>query len=366
MKSRKSAARHLMLLLGVSVLSLAPTCGKRSPPLPPIERVPQRTQELSGIQRGDEITLVWPAPLRNAPDTSVQSIRRVDVYRVAERPNAPLAMTEDQFEAKATLIGSVPYEEIKKGGATLSYTDKLEMAGQRARLRYAIRYVNSSGQRAAFSNFFLVEPASVVAAPPSITGHEYSETANTITWEAPAKNMDGSAPVNLLGYNVYRFTQSQTEVEPRLLNPAPINATRFQDKTFKFGESYTYFVRSVSLGTEGRPVESLNSNSIQLSQLDTYRPAAPNLTTPNAAPGRIALFWTANSEPDIAGYYLFRSTDPNLPKKEWLKLTPQLYNRTTFTDQNVETGKTYYYYVVAIDTAGNASLESEVVSETVP
>ena len=150
------------------------------------------------------------------------------------------------------------------------------------------------------------------------------------------------------------------------LNQEPITGTQYQDKKFKFGESYTYFVRSVSLGTEGRPVESLNSNSIPILQNDTYAPAAPNLTTPNAAPGRIALFWTANSEPDVAGYYLFRSTDPNLPKEKWSQLTPQLYNKTTFTDENVETGKTYYYYVVAVDNAGNPSPFSEVVSETVP
>ena len=366
--SRKSAARHLMLLLGLCVLSLAPTCGKRRPPLPPIERVPQRTQELSGVQRGNEVTLIWPAPLRNAPDKSVQSIRRVDVYRVAEKLNAPLPMTEDEFEARATLIGSVPYEEIRKGSPTLSYTDKLELAGEPARLRYGIRYVNSAGQRAAFSNFFLMTPASKIAAPPTIveTHKEYSETANTVTWEPPARNIDGSTPVNLLGYNVYRITPSQTPAEPKLLNPEPITATQFPDKTFKFGEKYAYFVRAVSLGTEGKPVESLNSNTIELSQLDTYPPAAPNLATPNAGPGRIALFWTANPEPDVVGYELYRSTDPNVPKEKWTRVTPQRYSRTTFTDQNVETSKTYYYYVKAVDSAGNFSAASEVVSETVP
>src|SRR5262249_50190079 len=203
--SRKSAARHLMLLLGLCALSLAPTCGKRRPPLPPVERVPQRTQELGGVQRGNEVILMWPAPVRNAPDGSVQSIRRVDVYRVAEKLNAPLSMTEDEFEDRATLVGSVPYEEIKKGGATLTYTDRLELAGEPARLRYAIRYVNSAGQRAAFSNFFLMAPASKIAAPPTVieTHNEYSETAITVTWQPPATNIDASTPVNLLGYNVY-------------------------------------------------------------------------------------------------------------------------------------------------------------------
>lgn len=355
-----------MLLLGLCVLSLAPTCGKRRPPLPPIERVPQRTEALTGVQRGNEITLMWPAPLRNAGEGSVQSIRRVDVYRVAEKLNAPLPMTEDQFEMRATLIGSVPYEEIKKGVPTLTYTDRLELASEPARLRYAIRYVNAAGQRAAFSNFFLMAPAFKVAAPPIITSTSKEETANIITWDAPASNMDGSTPVNLLGYNVYRILKSQPESDLKPLNAEPITASHYEDRRFKFGDAYTYFVRAVSLGTEGKPVESLNSNQIELLQTDIYAPAAPNLTPPNAGPGRIALFWTANSEPDVVGYYLYRSTDPNLPKKQWTRLTPQPYNRTTFTDENVETGKTYYYYVEAVDNAGNISDPSQVVSETVP
>lgn len=364
--SRKSAARHLMLLIGLCALSLAPTCGKRRPPLPPIERIPQRTEALTGIQRGNEITLMWPAPLRNAGEGSVQSIRRVDVYRVAEKLDAPLPMTEDQFEARATLIGSVSYEDIKNGGATLTYTDRLELASDAARLRYAIRYVNSAGQPAAFSNFFLTTPAFKVAAPPTITKTEKQETANVLIWEAPNANMDGSTPVNLLGYNVYRILKSQPETDLKPLNADPVTALRYEDRRFKFGELYTYFVRAVSLGTEGKPVESLNSNQIKLLQDDKYPPAAPDLANPISLPGRIALFWTANSELDVAGYYLYRSTDPNLPKDKWSKLTPQLYARTTFTDENVETGKTYYYYVVAVDSAENVSPPSKVVSETVP
>ncbi len=363
-----SAARHLMLLLGMCALSMAPTCGKRRPPLPPIERVPQRTEALSGVQRGNQIILIWPAPVRNASEGSVQSIRRVDVYRVAEKPTAPLPMTEDQFADRATLIGSVPYDEIKKGAPTLTYIDQLDMGGEPARLRYAIRYVNSAGQRAAFSNFFLTEPAAKISEPPTIlkTGNEYSETANTIFWQAPTKNIDGSTPVNLLGYNVYRLNAEKPETVPKPLNREPVTATRYADKTFKFGEKYVYFVRAISLGTEARPVESLDSTPIELSQLDLYPPSAPSLAPPGIGPGRLALFWTANPEPDVVGYFLYRTTDPNLPKDKWTKLTPTLYTKTTFTDQNVETRKTYYYYVVAIDSANNPGPPSNVVSETVP
>lgn len=361
---RRCAARRLLLVLAVSALSLAPTCGKRRPPLPPIERIPQRTEQLTGSQRGNQIILSWPAPLRNAGEGSVQSIRRVDVYRVAERPNAPLPMTEDEFAARSTLVGSVSYDEIKKAGSNLIYTDTLELT-EPARLRYAVRYVNAAGERAAFSNFFLMEPAARVAAPPTITGKEYSETAITIIWEAPKANIDGSTPVNLLGYNVYRTAASQREAGSPL-NQEPITATKYRDKTFKFGEKYTYMVRSVSLGTEGKPVESLDSNPVEASQEDTYPPSAPTLAQPGAAPGRLALFWSASPEPDVAGYLLYRTTDPNLPKNRWTLLTQAVYTRTTFTDENVESAKTYYYYVIAVDNNGNKSQPSEVVSETVP
>ena len=319
------------------------------------------------MQRGNQVILSWPAPPRNAPEGSVQSIRRVDVYRVAEKPKAPLSMTEDEFAARATLIGSVAYDEIKNAGDNLTYTDTLELAGEPARLRYAVRYVNAADQSAAFSNFFLMEPAAKVAAPPTIvkTGNEYSETANTITWEAPKTNTDGSTPVNLLGYNIYRTEASQPQTGQKPINSEPTTATQYEDRNFKFGQKYNYVVRSVSLGTEGKPVESVNSNSLQLEPLDTYPPAAPEKLSIGPSPGKLSIFWLANSEPDLAGYYLYRSTDPNLPKDKWTRLTPTLYTKTTFADENVDPGKTYYYYVIAVDKAGNPSPPSEVASDTV-
>ena len=363
---RQPIARKLLLLFAVSALSLAPTCGKRKPPLPPIERIPQRTELLSGAQRGNQVILSWPGPRRNAGEGSVQSIRRIDVYRVAEKPNAPLSMTEEEFAARATVVGSVPYSEVKNTGDNLTYIDTLELAGVPARLRYAVRFVNAAGQSAAFSNFLLIEPAAKVSEPPTSVRRELSESAITINWEAPKTNIDGSTPVNLLGYNVYRATTAQPEVSQKPINQELIAATKYPDRSFKFGQRYTYVVRTVSLGTEGKPVESLNSNSVEAEPVDVYPPSAPGQISPAASPGKISLFWPANPEADVAGYTIYRSTDPNLPKDRWTKLTATLYLRTTFTDENVEAGKTYYYYLTATDTSGNVSAQSEVVSETVP
>src|SRR5215510_8765919 len=272
-------------------------CGKRRPPLPPVERVQQRTELLSGAQQGNEVILNWPAPRRNAPDSSVQSIRRIDVYRLAEKPGAPLALTEDEFAARATLVGSVTYEQIQTAGDTLTYRDTLELAGQPTRLRYAIRYVNASGQRAAFSNFLSIEPAARIAQAPTLSSEvKIAEAAITLSWQAPAANIDNSTPVNLLGYNVYRTDESQSAPGNQPLNPSLISGTEYSDKNFQFGSNYRYIVRAVSLGTGGAQVESLNSNFVTASPLDIFRPAAPerpSIAAAEATSARLAIFFAA-------------------------------------------------------------------------
>jgi predicted phage tail protein len=357
------------MCLCVSVVLVLTGCGKRRPPQPPIERVQQRTELLSGAQQGNEVILSWPAPQRNAPDSSVQSIRRIDVYRLAEKPGAPLALTEEEFAARSTLVGSVTYEQIQTAGDTLTYRDVLELAGQPTRLRYALRYVNASGQRAAFSNFLTIEPAARIAQAPTLSSEpKLTEEAITITWQPPATNIDGSTPVNLLGYNVYRMDESQNEPNQVPVNSALVSGTEYSDKSFQFGNNYRYIVRAVSLGTGGGQVESLNSNSVLVAARDIFPPAPPDRPSvaPDPAFGRLAIFFATNKETDIAGYNLYRSTDPNLPKNQWTKLNQSLLTRTSFQDERVESGKTYYYYLTAVDQAGNVSQPSEVASEKVP
>ncbi|HEX8338411.1 MAG TPA: fibronectin type III domain-containing protein, partial [Pyrinomonadaceae bacterium] len=273
-----------LLTLALCLLPFASAfnaCGKRRPPQPPVESVPQRTELLSGVQRGNQVILNWPAPRRNASDESVQSIRRVDVYRLAEAVDDPLPLTEEEFSARANLIGSVAPEQLAQAADTLAYTDELSLS-EPVRLRYAVRYVNAAGQRASFSNFLLIEPAASVSQPPSVAqAPEVSENAVVVRWSAPEANVDNTRPANLLGYNVYRSARSQNEPAQTPLNSRPVNATSFADQTFAFGEEYVYVVRAVSLGTGGAPVESLNSNALVVKPLDTFPPSAP--ATPQAA-----------------------------------------------------------------------------------
>jgi hypothetical protein len=322
------------------------------------------------VQRGNLVILSWPAPRRNATDESVQSIRRVDVYRLAEAVSDPLPLTEEEFSARANLIGSVSEEQIAAARETLAYTDELSLS-EAVRLRYAVRYVNAAGQRATFSNFLLIEPAASVSQPPALAPQpEVKETAVVIRWDAPSANVDDTRPANLLGYNVYRSAGSQNEPGATPLNARPLEAasTSFADQTFTFGEEYVYVVRAVSLGRGGEPVESLNSNAVAVKPLDVFPPAQPTGLTVVASPSplRVSVFFAANPERDVAGYNLYRSTDADLPKESWTKLNRDLLGRTTYQDDAVKSGQKYFYYVVAVDAAGNASRPSEVQSDTTP
>ena len=351
------------LALIAVVLLTGLSCGKRKPPLPPRERVAQRV-EISGFQRGNQVILSWKMPARNAPEGNTLNIKRADIYRLAEPLTSPQGLSEEEFAARSTLVATLNITDADFGMKTLNYSDVLQFAGQTARLRYAIRFVNSSGQKAAFSNFFLLEPASRIAGAPTSLSASVAQDAVTLTWQAPVANVDGSTPVRLLGYNIYR--SGSDKVPGKLLNKTPVADKSFDDQFFEFDKPQIYFVRAVSVGTGGEPIESNESNIVEILPKDTFAPSAPSAITLAATPTTISIFFATNPEKDVSGYRIYRSEDPAVEKSKWQLLTANPLTTNTFQDTNVQSGKTYYYYLTASDKAGNVSEPSDVVSESVP
>jgi predicted phage tail protein len=357
------AQRKAALALIALVLLSTVGCGKRKPPLPPKERVAQRV-EVTGFQRGSNVILTWKMPARNADAGSLLNIARADVYRLTEPVSAPQNLSEEEFANRSTLVAAIPLRDSDFALSTMSYTDSLQFAGQAARLRYAVRFVNASGQKAAFSNFYLIEPANRIAGSPTSLAAQLSQENVKLTWTAPAANVDGSVPVNVLGFNAYR--SGSIKDPAKLLNKTPISDSEYSDRSFEFGKTYFYFVRTVSLGTDGQPVESTESNIVEIRPTDVFAPSAPAAITLAATPTTISIFFAINPETDVAGYRIYRSTDPALPKPEWQLLTKELLKTNTFQDTDIRTGTVYYYYITAVDNAGNVSAPSDVVSEKAP
>ena len=113
-------------------------------------------------------------------------------------------------------------------------------------------------------------------------------------------------------------------------------------------------------------IQSENSNTVSITPKDVFPPAAPSGLTIAAAPGRLSLFFAANEETDVIGYFVFRSENPDLPLDKWKRLNDAAVATTTFQDAQVVSNRKYYYYVVAVDANGNLSQPSEIVSEIAP
>ena len=86
---------------------------------------------------------------------------------------------------------------------------------------------------------------------------------------------------------------------------------------------------------------------------DTDAPAAPTGLTAIPGVDSASLSWIANSEPDLAGYNVYRSTTS--PVTKTTPINSSLLSSPAYIDSTATHGPTYYYAVTAKDTSGNES-----------
>ena len=276
----------------------------------------------------------------------------------------------DDFEQTAQVIGFMDRAAIEaqaKSPGLLHFSDAVNLATLKqqanARLRYAVRYVNNRGQAGAFSNTVAVEPAPVIALPPSdLNTKSDVQDAITISWRPPAANVDGSTPASVVGYNIYRRT-ARRGFGGELLNPEPLTAASFTDTRFQYLVEYIYFVRTLSQGASGL-IESSDSEPLSFTPIDTFAPSVPDPVSGASANGTISLFWPSSPERDVIGYNVYRASSAETSDKDWVKLNDQPLTAVTFRDDLVVVDQTYFYRVTAVDRFNNESARSRIVGET--
>jgi fibronectin type 3 domain-containing protein len=119
----------------------------------------------------------------------------------------------------------------------------------------------------------------------------------------------------------------------------------------------------------GKPeveVEGDDTPAVQIFAHDVFPPAVPTgLQAVFSGVGQapfVDLVWSPDTEPDLAGYNVFRHEENQPP----VKLTSELVKAPAFRDSKVESGKKYFYSVSAVDERNNESTKSEETSEQVP
>ncbi|MHC4744798.1 MAG: PA14 domain-containing protein [Planctomycetota bacterium] len=93
---------------------------------------------------------------------------------------------------------------------------------------------------------------------------------------------------------------------------------------------------------------------------DTTPPAAPTGLTATPGDAQVSLDWDDNSEPDLAGYDAYRSTNSGGP----YNVIAADLTSSDYVDNTVSNGTTYYYVITAIDTSQNESDYSNEDSAT--
>jgi hypothetical protein len=77
----------------------------------------------------------------------------------------------------------------------------------------------------------------------------------------------------------------------------------------------------------------------------------------------VSLNWVASTSVNVAGYNVYRGTASGGP---YTKLTSSLAQGTSYTDNNVQAGKTYYYVATAVDGNSRESTYSTQAKAVVP
>jgi hypothetical protein len=77
----------------------------------------------------------------------------------------------------------------------------------------------------------------------------------------------------------------------------------------------------------------------------------------------VSLSWNANTETDLAGYWVYRTKTSGT---SYARVNTSLLTTTSFTDSSVSSGTTYYYTVSAVNKTGQESPKSAEVTATVP
>lgn len=208
-----------------------------------------------------------------------------------------------------------------------------------------------------------VIPGSI--APEMVTGLKARPAPGkvSLTWSAPTKTTEGSRLRNLTMFIVQRGEVAEgTKPEDcsctykaiqtiDMESPAPAvireGKVAFDDVTVKNDTTYAYRVIAVNrYDRESRPGAPVVARP-------SVPPAAPTNLAAEADENQIRLSWQApatseDGSPltDLKGYNIYRS-----PAKgtEGALINQQLVKGTSFTDIGLETGKSHYYQVKAVD-----------------
>ncbi|MBV9624187.1 MAG: hypothetical protein JOZ14_09435 [Acidobacteria bacterium] len=341
-------------------------CGSPGPPMPPSLELARPVRDLRATRKGDRVYLSWSTPFET---TDKQRIRHPGVTEVCRSLTAAAndCATEVARLPELRTPGRRPPDQRSQA----SYADRLTQDFQRTNplslVWYGVQIQNSYGRTAGLSNRVSV-PASPTVPPPDDFQAQLGRDGVKLTWSAVSLP---AVPELRFIYRVYRREAgAKTDQIAGELEAAGQSSPEILDRNFEWEKTYDYRLTVVTLVPGGtgpqQSVEGEDSRTRRVVAHDVFPPEPPaGLAAAFSGPDEkpfIDLVWTANQEPDLAGYNIYRRE----PGGELRKLNPEPVTAPAFRDSQVAIGGRYLYSVSAVDVRGNESARSEEAAEGAP
>ncbi len=193
--------------------------------------------------------------------------------------------------------------------------------------------------------------------PPIPAGFTISQIGNgavTLTWQ-PVSDSE------LKGYNVY--WQGGSAIDTLKANRMFVATSNVVITDLDYETTYAFSVSSIDLSGNESRLSVLRSGT----PYNTTPPLPPiniDLVAENIEYPKITLYWSENSEPDIAHYNIYRSLSSNGMDGN-LDPIAVVTQQTHCADTEIEVGQTYYYWLTAMDKGGKESAPSAIVGDAV-
>ena len=296
------------------------------------------------VDTGEKATYFWSQyPVSNtdfAPDApAIPAAPRVTIGNssASGKPQLTWAAVDGaaKYEIYRSTQQSTGYSLLGTTTST-SYVNTGAAAG--ITYYYKVRAVNSAGT-SAYSNIVSGRAKAAIPAAPRVTiGNSSDSGKPKLTWAA----VDGAAK-----YEIYRSTQQSTGFT--LLGTT--TSTNYVNTGAAVGKTYYYKVRALNVDGAAGAYSSTVSGAAK-----AVAPAAPTVTMTYSDSGKPKLTWSAVS--GAASYRVYRSESRGTGYSLLGTTTS-----TSYVNTGAAVGKTYYYRVKAVNSAGTSAY-SNIVSGT--
>ena len=354
----RSPIATVLLLAQAAGIGFLLGCGVQGPPQPPRVEVPERVTDLAVFQVGRTLQIRFALPQQALDGERLTKPLEIEILRAllpagSQPPKSPplalwTRLQPDQWtrytnDRRFIYPARLSEEEFKNWQAEDSIIA----------IRTATRGFRHRPLESEISNLVRLSLLDV-SGPVDHMESKTTEKAIELRWRPPTKTLDGLEVKHLAGYRVYR---SPTGKPGSFQLVGESKEPPYLDSDFEFGRAYSYEVRA--LFKEGGTIaESEGSQPYEVIPRDTFPPARPTGLTALYTAGAVELVWTANSEKDLAGYYVYRRENGEQPKK----LNKELLRTPILRDVSVQPGHIYFYQVTAVDLSDNESQPCEEIS----